>query len=226
MNVKKFFRRLKFLFFRPELDVQPDAQLRDSSNSALPNGMRLSNKSNHLVMRHISVLFELEYKSLGDEFYLFASNLWAYLAAWNGDSFCISKLLGFMREQPGEALTVPLDLINGAVNAINVPGVLLEELCLLPAHCNIELSYDLLPLLGGRLYVLRAYPAGSTGIFEESCYQEHLLYRSLRPIPYCYRNYSPHSLRSGKRLGIGEIISMFLEACRIRQADEHYTIDL
>ena len=227
MGIKKLFRAFVFFLFQLDLCVITTAPKHRIDNCVLPKAMKLANKGNSLAMRHISVIFDLEHKNLDDDFYLYASNLWAYLAAQRGDSVCTSKLLQFMREHPGESLPVPLSLRDGAVKTT---GDLLNRLCLLPECCNPELFYDLLPLLGGRMYLLRAYPGETNAeVWEDSCFQESLLNRHFKVIPGCYRNYSPSSLRSGKRPSIWQIISMFIDACRSRvqeYRDKHYSLDL
>lgn len=227
MSIKNAFRAVLFFFSKPELQVVASIPSNQFDSCVLPKAMHHAKGGNHLSMRHISLIFGLEFQRLDDEFYLCASNLWAYLAARRGDWICASKLLAFMHEHPNQALPVPLIPSQGTVG---FEGDILKRLCLLPEHCNPGLLYDLIPLMGGMMYLLRAYPAESGAqSWEDSCFQELLLNRNFSPIPRCCRSYSPTSIRGGKSLHFWQIIAMFIDALHsyIREImDKRHSIDL
>lgn len=224
MRLKDKF--LGFLFSRANFSLSeenPVPPAQGDSKEALilsDNLLLLAKHGNPLAMRTVSVLFDREYeKQCDNEFYLCAANFWAYLAARAGNKVSINKLRKYQNENSGKALKLPFDPRKGAVD---IPGLSLHQLGLLPSSCNAGLFYDLLPLLKGRYFLLRAYPnEGFVYEFEDSFFEEKLLTRHFGELVGSSKTFPPTSNRYGRKISLSQLCSMLYDSHLYARENNH-----
>lgn len=208
MKLKRYLRGLLFSRIRVPLRAE-DSPLPEKPRQLPEKLLWAARRGNGLAMQCLAGYFE-EGQEL---FSRRAAELWYLLAARQGSRAACGRLLRFMAEQPGQPLSVPLDPFKGAVN---VPGRLLGCLGLLPEECSEGLFYDLLPVRGCGLFLLRSYPDEGGRSWEDGMYQEQLLSRNFSPIHGSCCFLSPDSSRSGRSLGALELAVMLFDTLRFR----------